>query len=43
VVDHPATGGATARAVINGRAYLRFATGWLAGYWVRDTGAIHFE
>jgi len=43
VVDQPATGGATARAVINGRAYLRFATGWLAGYWVRDSRAIHFE
>jgi hypothetical protein len=35
--------GVTARAVINGRTYLKFAAGRLAGYWVRDRGAIHFD
>jgi hypothetical protein len=40
---HATVTGATARAVINGRVYLRFASGWLAGYWVRDTRAISFR
>jgi uncharacterized protein YkwD len=31
-----------ARAIINGRAYLRFSSGWLAGHWVRDTSQIDF-
>jgi uncharacterized protein YkwD len=31
-----------ARAIINGRVYLRFADGYLAGYWVRDTDEIDF-
>jgi hypothetical protein len=31
-----------ARAIINGRVYLRFASGYLAGYWVRDTDKIDF-
>ena len=41
--QHAALTRVTARAVINGRAYLKFASGWLAGFWVRDTGAIHFD
>jgi hypothetical protein len=40
---HATVTGVTARAVINGRVYLRFASGWLAKHWVRDTGTIHFE
>jgi hypothetical protein len=32
----------TARAIINGRHYVKFATGWLSGYWVRNTGDIDF-
>jgi uncharacterized protein YkwD len=34
---------AEARAIINGRVYLKFAAGRLAGYWVRDTGDIHLR
>jgi spore germination protein YaaH/uncharacterized protein YraI len=29
---------ADARAVINGRAYWRVASGWLSGYWVAESG-----
>jgi hypothetical protein len=43
IYAHATLTGATARAIINGRAYLRFASGWLAGRWVRDTGDIHFD
>jgi hypothetical protein len=31
-----------ARAIINGRGYLRFSSGYLDGYWVRDTSKIDF-
>jgi len=41
--EHATVTTVTARAVINGRAYLKFASGWLAGHWVRDTGSIHFD
>jgi uncharacterized protein YkwD len=30
----------SARAIINGRAYLKFSSGYLGGYWVRDTDSI---
>lgn len=40
---HDTTTKVTARAIINGRPYVKFATGWLAGYWVRDTGDIDFR
>jgi hypothetical protein len=43
IYAHAATTGVTARAVINGRPYLRFASGWLAGRWVRDTRDISFK
>jgi len=33
----------TARAVINGRVFLRLKSGWLSGYWVRDTSGISFR
>jgi hypothetical protein len=33
----------TARAIINGRGYLRFASGYLRGFWVRDTSQIDFQ
>jgi uncharacterized protein YkwD len=32
----------TAKAVINGHPYLRIKSGHLGGYWVRNTGDIHF-
>jgi hypothetical protein len=31
-----------ARGIINGRVYLRFASGYLGGFWVRDTSQIDF-
>jgi hypothetical protein len=31
-----------ARAIVNGRGYLRFASGYLHGFWVRDTSQIDF-
>ncbi|HEY7525707.1 MAG TPA: CAP domain-containing protein [Candidatus Limnocylindria bacterium] len=43
IYRHATLTAATARAVINGRVYLRFANGWLAGHWVRDTGHITFR
>jgi hypothetical protein len=33
----------TAHAIINGRAYLRFASGYLRGYWVRDNSQIDLQ
>jgi uncharacterized protein YkwD len=31
-----------ARSIINGRVYLRFSFGYLAGFWVPDTSSINF-
>jgi hypothetical protein len=33
----------TARAIVNGRGYLRFASGYLHGFWVRDTSQIDMQ
>jgi hypothetical protein len=33
----------TARAIINGRPYVKFANGWLGGFWVRDTADISLK
>lgn len=32
-----------ARAIINGRVYLRMSSGFLGGFWVRDTSKIDFK
>jgi hypothetical protein len=32
-----------ARAIINGRVYLKFSSGYLGGFWVRDTSKIDFK
>jgi hypothetical protein len=34
---------ASARAIINGRAYVRVSSGYLSGFWVRDTTAVQLE
>lgn len=40
---HATETGVTARAIVNGRSYLRFASGYLRGFWVRDTSQIDLQ
>jgi hypothetical protein len=41
--DHDTHARVDARAIINGRPYVRFSGGWLDGYWVRDNAAISLQ
>jgi Cysteine-rich secretory protein family len=41
--DHDTHARIDARAIINGRVYLRFAGGWLDGYWVRGSPSISYQ
>lgn len=41
--NHKREAQVAARAIINGRVYLRMSSGYLGGFWVRDTSKIDFK
>jgi hypothetical protein len=42
-LNHKSESRIDARAIINGRVYLRMSSGFLGGFWVRDTSRIDFK